>query len=306
MNTHCITEHGCTKTYASCANFRSYRTKLFVADADDKDSIEMMLADGLLKCFHTTCFNFFTSLKSLCQHMSSTRAGDHQCADRNTCPGCQRSDLLMTRQTLPSADHPAIKSYVCLHDGCSKEFDMFRQMLEHCKLQHHCRTYAGCLNQQRYRTVNFKADPDDLESNKMLVVKSLNKCPISTCSSYFKNRDGFRQHFEHCHPGLDLLCMLPQPTGQSAPTLKRKRSMKEVEEEDEDEDEYEEEMDIYVDQDDDDGHNEEEDEGVSLDFTSTSSSPTPSNKVPPSNDNMIKPPELFRMRVPTNMGAEDT
>ncbi|GAM26022.1 hypothetical protein SAMD00019534_091970 [Acytostelium subglobosum LB1] len=234
---------------------------MFIADADDKDSIEMMLADGLIKCLHTACF--FTTLKSLSEHLLR-KGGDHQCADRNSCPGCLRSDLLMTRYTLPN--DRTTKSFVCLHDGCSKEFEDFGLLQKHCKKMHQCRTFASCLNQQRYRTTHFTAAPDDLESIKMLTARGLIQCLHSTCTSYFKNTRSIKKHFRIYHPGHDLSSIFES-------TLKRKRSMMDGEEEDDEEDdkEDEEEDDEDIDMDQDNGQDGEDDEDVSLILTFPSS-----------------------------------
>ncbi|GAM18114.1 hypothetical protein SAMD00019534_012890 [Acytostelium subglobosum LB1] len=234
---------------------------MIFADANDKDSIEMMLADGLIKCLHNTCFSFYPSMDLVRQHILR-KGGDHQCPDRHSCPGCLRSDILMTRQTLPNTI-PTIKSLVCLHDGCSKEYELFGLLHQHCKTAHQCRSYASCLNEQRYRSKSFTAEDDDTESIKMLVAKGYTKCPHSECITYLKKRKTFNNHAKFCHPGdrSRLLSLWP-PT-------KRKRSTVE------DEDQYEEE-----DEDD------EDEEEVDLDDEDVSpiSTTLSTNQVPESND----------------------
>ncbi|GAM26007.1 hypothetical protein SAMD00019534_091820 [Acytostelium subglobosum LB1] len=196
LQQHCRVLHGCEGTYAGCPNDRRYRSTLFCPDPDDTASIELMLRDGLVKCLHTSCFNFYGSKEGLTQHLQF-KDGDHQCADRLTCPGCLRSDSLMTKATtISDGRRPQTVLLYCQHGTCRMEFKSFNEIHMHCRAVHRCTwTYATCPNERSYRKRAFKADAADTASIEMMLADGFIKCPHTSCLHFLETEESLLAHF---------------------------------------------------------------------------------------------------------------
>ncbi|GAM22273.1 hypothetical protein SAMD00019534_054480 [Acytostelium subglobosum LB1] len=96
---HCKAIHGCTGTYARCPNERGYRRSKFEADPEDFESIEMLLADGRIKCPHTSCNNWYASREGMKSHVRNSKH-IHLCLDRQSCEGCQLRGALDVKRSI--------------------------------------------------------------------------------------------------------------------------------------------------------------------------------------------------------------
>ncbi|GAM26080.1 hypothetical protein SAMD00019534_092550 [Acytostelium subglobosum LB1] len=161
-----------------------------------------MLHNGLVKCLHTSCFNFFGSKSGLNAHLK-IRGGDHQCADRLACPGCQRSDAVMTMSTtLPDpkeqSSGTANPKLLCKHDGCTLEYRRFTDLHIHCRSIHQCGwTYATCPNDRFHRKRVYTVSPDDTASIEMMLADGLFKCLHTSCLYFMPTEDANHAHQAH-------------------------------------------------------------------------------------------------------------
>ncbi|GAM26006.1 hypothetical protein SAMD00019534_091810, partial [Acytostelium subglobosum LB1] len=195
LRTHCTTSHGCTHTYASCPNERKRRNSFFETPPEDVDSIAMMKADGMAKCWHTSCNKWFRSMVTVKEHM---RMKEHQCKDSETCAGCnQTTDDI----TLPEIRFNKV-ALKCLHKDCTrtKMSGSLKHLQLHCKGVHRCTlTFASCPNSNTYRRNKFRADPNDAASIKMILAKGLTKCPHKSCGNFFHTLSSKVRHAAKKH-----------------------------------------------------------------------------------------------------------
>ncbi|GAM22269.1 hypothetical protein SAMD00019534_054440 [Acytostelium subglobosum LB1] len=158
------------------------------ASLDDTESIAMLTARGLVKCPHTTCGYFLTTLIPPPRHLEYK----HRCFDPGSCPGC----IGPIKQDEP-------KKYECKHE-CTKDYNDKESMFEHCKALHGCNhTYGACPNTRAYRCLRFYAPPGDTQSVKRFLDDRFVGCDHSECIYFFKSVASKKLHMKLMHKCSD-------------------------------------------------------------------------------------------------------